>query len=603
MGQGIVQDAPALAGVGTADFAAPEFQRSPPSLPKSLSESDMEAPNAARGAGAEKQNLQVPPQKLARSRSEDASDDSGASSVNSARTAPGATKPKPTFSSDAIFSILDSNGTGKSTPNGTSTPSSQQSHLAVQDEEDPGDRRIKHRSATDLEAAGRGSSKLEFQHRQHPRHTRNESFSSRRSGSTEIPRSQPQRSHTYSDEAPGLLPSFPQAAAMGMGTRSRRLSTNIPDEFPIECCPLEKEFKTSSRMPLKRPKQIGEGGYACVKLMRRRGETSEHLYAVKQFRGRDSTETEDDYVKKVKSEYCIAKSCHHPNIIEPVRLCYSHGIWSEVMEYCQNGELFGLLEKKYLTLEDKFCFFKQLLRGVDYLHNHGIAHRDLKPENIMLTRDGCVKIIDFGLSEIFSGPHPSFRIGMDIEAFKVDRVRYSQPAIFGSQPYISPEVMAAKDAYDPRGLDVWSCGINFLSMIFGVHPWVKAVPDNTNYKKYINGWNAWLKTHPEGIIQPGSDDYPQCGKLFTLLHSGSLERLVLRMLHPDPTKRISIADALASDIVRRWDCCQRESYEENAPTNVKHDHTPPGPPPKDVNPVRKWIHERKESSRATTKKS
>lgn len=592
---GFERDATSPGGVGTEDFATSQLQRPAPPPAKSLSESDMDHAGDAQAQGAESQNLKPPPSSFGQSKSEDGSDESGSSSRASISTAPEASKSK--FSSDAISSILSAHADGKSSSNS----SSHQSHLSAPDQDDPGERKIKHRSATDLEAVSRGH-KLEFQHRQHPKHTRNESFSSRRSGSTEIPRSQPIRSKTFSEEAPGLLPSFPQAAAMGMGTRSRRLSTNIPSEFPIECCPLEKEFKTSSRMPLRRPKQIGEGGYACVKLMRRRGETPDHLYAVKQFRGRDTGETEDDYVKKVKSEYCIAKSCHHPNIIEPVRLCYSHGIWSEVMEYCHNGELFGLLEKKYLTLIDKFCFFKQLLRGVDYLHNHGIAHRDLKPENIMLTRDGCVKIIDFGLSEIFSGPHPSFRIGMDVEAFKVDRVRYSQPAIFGSQPYISPEVMAAKDEYDPRGLDVWSCGINFLSMIFGVHPWVKATPDNTNYKRYINGWNEWLKTHPEGVIEPGSSDYPQCGKLFNLLNSGSLERMVLRMLHPNPEKRISIADALISDVVRDWDCCQRESYEENAPTKIKHDHTPPATPQEHTNPVRKWIHERRESGRVTTKK-
>ncbi|KAI4724495.1 kinase-like protein [Aureobasidium sp. EXF-10728] len=600
----MVQDASSAGGVGTADFAAgaPESERPAPPPPKSLSESDMDVSNAARSEKPDDQHLKPLPSATEASKLGNGSDDSTASSVNSAATAPESSKSK--SSGDAIFSINNASGptTGASTPNPISTSSSKQGYLAVEEEEDPGDRRIKYRSATDLESAGRHANKLEFQQRPHPRHTRNESFSSRRSGSTEIPRSQVKRAQTFQDDAPGLLPSFTQTADQGMGTRSRRLSTNIPNEFPIECCPLEKEFKTSSRMPLRRPKQIGEGGYACVKLMRRRGETPDHLYAVKQFRGRDSWETEDDYVKKVKSEYCIAKSCHHPNIIEPVRLCFSHGIWSEVMEYCHNGELFGLLEKKYLTINDKYCFFKQLLRGVDYLHNHGIAHRDLKPENIMLTRDGCVKIIDFGLSEIFSGPHPSFRIGMDVENFKVDRVRYSQPAIFGSQPYISPEVMDAKDAYDPRGLDVWSCGINFLSMVFGVHPWVKATPDNTNYKKYVNGWNKWLKDHPDGVIEPGSEDYPDCGKLFHLLNSSSLERLVLRMLNPNPQKRISIAEALSSDVVRRMDCCQRVSYEENAPTDVRHNHTPPAPIQKDTNPVKKWLHERKESSRNVSKK-
>jgi len=599
----MVQDASSAGGVGTADFAniATESQRpAPPPPPKSLSESDMDVPNAARSV-PDDPKLQASSTTAGASHLGNHSDDSGASSVDSAATAPETSASKK--GGDAVFSLSTPSGatTGTSTPNPVSTPSSKQGYLGYEEEEDPGDRRIKYRSATDLDGAGRNANKLEFTHREHPRHARNESFSSRRSGSTEIPRTQIKRAQTYQDDAPGLLPSFTQTADQGMGTRSRRLSTNIPNEFPIECCPLEKEFRTSSRMPLRRPKQIGEGGYACVKLMRRRGEPSEHLYAVKQFRGRDSWETEDDYVKKVKSEYCIAKSCRHPNIIEPVRLCFSHGLWSEVMEYCHNGELFGLLEKKYLTINDKYCFFKQLLRGVDYLHNHGIAHRDLKPENIMLTKDGCVKIIDFGLSEIFSGPHPSFRIGMDLEAFKVDRVRYSQPAIFGSQPYISPEVMDAKDAYDPRGLDVWSCGINFLSMVFGVHPWVKATPDNTNYKKYVNGWNRWLKDRPDGIIEPGSDDYPDCGKLFHLLNSNSLERLVLRMLHPNPEKRITIAEALSSDCVRRMDCCQRESYEENPPKDVHHDHTPPTSVQKDSNPVKKWLHERKESNRNVPK--
>ena len=74
------------------------------------------------------------------------------------------------------------------------------------------------------------------------------------------------------------------------------------------------------------------------------------------------------------------------------------------------------------------------------------------------------------------------------------------------------------------------------------------------------------------------------------------------MLHPNPEKRISIADALISDVVRGWDCCQRESYEENAPTKIKHDHTPPAAPQEHTNPVRKWIHERRESGRVTTKK-
>ena len=75
------------------------------------------------------------------------------------------------------------------------------------------------------------------------------------------------------------------------------------------------------------------------------------------------------------------------------------------MDYCPGGELFDYLKKRNFTLQEKQAanFTHQILTGVFYAHQYGIAHRDLKPENILLSDnsdDPVLKIIDFGLGKI-----------------------------------------------------------------------------------------------------------------------------------------------------------------------------------------------------------
>ena len=215
---------------------------------------------------------------------------------------------------------------------------------------------------------------------------------------------------------------------------------SLPDKFVVDSVELDKEFTSASKIPGKRGRLIGKGATATVKLMTRKGHGDE-VYAVKEFRKRGQNEDAEDYDKKVKSEYTIAKSLHHPNIVESVRLCTHSGRWNVVMEYCHHGELFSLVEKGYFTLEDKLCLWKQLLRGLNYLHNHGIAHRDIKLENLLLNEKGHLKITDFGVSEVFSGEHPGLREAGGQCGRNMREVRRCAPGICGSLPYIAPEVL------------------------------------------------------------------------------------------------------------------------------------------------------------------
>jgi protein-serine/threonine kinase len=72
------------------------------------------------------------------------------------------------------------------------------------------------------------------------------------------------------------------------------------------------------------------------------------------------------------------------------------------MEYCAGGDLKTLvLRAGRLETSEADCYFKQLMRGLEYLHEMGVAHRDLKLENLLPTADGALKITDFGNAECF----------------------------------------------------------------------------------------------------------------------------------------------------------------------------------------------------------
>lgn len=234
-------------------------------------------------------------------------------------------------------------------------------------------------------------------------------------------------------------PGFSIPAATGAGLKVRRVSTSVPEDFIVESCKLSDEFVTATRFPGIKGKEVGKGATATVRIMYRKGSSKGVPYAVKEFRKQSRKETEADYEKKVKSEFSIANSLHHPNIVETVRLCTSAGRWNHVMEYCSQGELFSLVQKNYLKMEDNMCLFKQLLQGVAYLHRNGIAHRDIKLENLLLSDDSHLKITDFGVSEVFRGPHPGSRY---THVSEVGEVRRCAPGICGSLPYIAPEVLA-----------------------------------------------------------------------------------------------------------------------------------------------------------------
>ncbi|KAK3052359.1 hypothetical protein LTR09_006569 [Extremus antarcticus] len=369
----------------------------------------------------------------------------------------------------------------------------------------------------------------------------------------------------------------------GAGSKARKLSVHIPQRMEVGECALTEHFSMFARAG---KKDIGEGGAAIVRLMQSKtagGGGKEKVFAVKEFREWDREEEEEmEYVRKIKSEYAIAKSLEHPNIVETYRLCTAenHKKWFHVMQYCELGDLNDLINGGFFTPDDRNCMFKQLLRGVDYLHKYGIAHRDLKSENLLVTKDGCLKIADFGTAEVFCGTHPGLR-GCRRPSLTEDdaEIRLCKPGLVGSRPYMAPEIIKHEADYDPRGVDVWSCAVVYLTLCIGGTPWECASTDVKNYNIYCSTWDEWLKRYPDGIVKEGRP-LPSFAstKQFVQLGDVNTKTMILGMLHPDPTKRWSTRDALETKTVTDYPCCQQAGYSDdikNRQRKVLHNHVPP----------------------------
>jgi protein-serine/threonine kinase len=264
---------------------------------------------------------------------------------------------------------------------------------------------------------------------------------------------------------------------------------------------------------------IGRGAFGVVRISHKADPTDasvEQLYAVKEFRRRPQ-ETVKKYTKRLTSEFCISSSLRHPNVIHTLDLLKdAKGDYCEVMEYCAGGDLYTLiLAAGKLEVLEADCYFKQLMCGVEYMHEMGVAHRDLKPENLLLTQNGCLKITDFGNGECF-------RMAWEKEA-------HLTAGLCGSAPYIAPEEYTDKE-FDPRAVDVWATGVIYMAMRTGRHLWRMAKRDEDEfYERYLEGRRDEAGYEPIESLQRS-----RCRNVLYLI------------LDPNPSRRLTARQVLHS---------------------------------------------------------
>lgn len=274
---------------------------------------------------------------------------------------------------------------------------------------------------------------------------------------------------------------------------------------------------------------VGRGAFGIVRVAHKqdpKDSKREQLYAVKEFKQRPG-ESAKRYQKRLTSEFCISSSMQHPNVITTLDLLQDEkGTYCEVMEYCSGGDLYTLvLAAGQLDVVEADCFFKQLMRGVEYMHEMGVAHRDLKPENLLLTTHGSIKITDFGNGECF-------RMAWEKEA-------HMTAGLCGSAPYIAPEEYVDKE-FDPRAVDVWACGIIYMAMRTGRHLWrVAQKGEDEFFDRYLED-----RREEEGY------------RPIEVLRRRQCRNVIYSILDPIPARRLTAHQVLASEWVAEAKVCR-----------------------------------------------
>jgi eukaryotic-like serine/threonine-protein kinase len=155
-------------------------------------------------------------------------------------------------------------------------------------------------------------------------------------------------------------------------------------------------------------------------------------------------------------------SLNHPNIAAIYGFEDSNGAHALVMELVEGPTLADRIKSGPISIDESLRIAKQICEGLEYAHERGIVHRDLKPANVKVSRDDCVKILDFGLAKAVEGDTE----GADISTSPtLTRMATQAGFIIGTAAYMSPEQARAKPV--DRRADIWAFGCVLYEMLTG----------------------------------------------------------------------------------------------------------------------------------------
>ncbi|MBW0517158.1 hypothetical protein O181_056873 [Austropuccinia psidii MF-1] len=243
-------------------------------------------------------------------------------------------------------------------------------------------------------------------------------------------------------------------------------------------------------------KNIGRGSYGSVELAQDLSSPTNQLYAIKEYsksrmrkrarildhRSRSRpipNKKSNDHLKSncpfhssqtsegmqlVKTEVAIMKKLSHPNIVTLLEVIDTDvDSLFFVLELCKYGPVMEIrpgITVKPLSEAKARNVFQQVMLGIEYLHFNQIIHHDIKPDNILyfedpnLVHDPCCKIVDFGVSEVFSKP------GDD-----------TMHKTSGSPAFLSPELCSKTEgAIHGKTVDIWALGVTLYAMVCGRVP-------------------------------------------------------------------------------------------------------------------------------------
>jgi TolB-like protein len=174
-----------------------------------------------------------------------------------------------------------------------------------------------------------------------------------------------------------------------------------------------------------------------------------------------------EFLGRFQREARAVAALNHPNIVTMFSVEEADGVHFLTMELVEGQSLKELIAESALTLEQILNLGTALAEALAAAHERGIAHRDLKPANVMVTKDGRVKVLDFGLAKDTFAANSA-----GATATAADHTRAG--TVMGTPAYMSPEQVAGR-AVDHR-TDIFSLGIVLYEMASGHRPFLGHSP-------------------------------------------------------------------------------------------------------------------------------